>query len=186
MNANVVRAWATLWDERGRLVHLRWRAVFCKPRAEQRARMHLINQGFEVFLPQVRSRRRRRGRDRLQIEPMFPRYLFVALADLRQDWGPIRSTRGVVGLVRFGAEVPVVPDSLIELLKTRQDAEGAIELARVHRLKSDDPVEITAGPFAGYRGIFEAETGKARAMILLELLNGQRRVEIATADLRRA
>ena len=167
-------------------MNLKWRAVFCKPREEQRARMHLINQGYDAFLPQVRSRRRLRGRDRLQIEPMFPRYLFVALADYRQDWGPIRSTRGVVGLVRFGEEVPVVPDALIELLKTRQDAEGAVELARFHQLKTDDPVEVTAGPFAGYRGIFEAETGEARAIILLELLSRQQRVEIATRDLRRA
>jgi transcriptional antiterminator RfaH len=146
-------------------MNLKWRAVFCKPREEQRARMHLVNQGYEAFLPQVRSRRRLRGRDRLSIEPMFPRYLFIALADHRQDWGPIRSTRGVIGLVRFGTEVPVVPDDLIATLKRYQDEQGA---------------------FAGYRGIFEAETGEARAIILLEILNHQRRVQIATGDLRRA
>ncbi len=167
-------------------MNLKWRAVFCKPREEQRARMHLINQGFDAFLPQLRSRRRLRGRDRLSIEPMFPRYLFVALADHRQDWGPIRSTRGVIGLVRFGNEVPVVPNDLIEALKRYQDAEGAIEVARYHELKANQPVEITAGPFAGYRGIFEAETGAARATILLEILNSQRRVQISTDNLRRA
>jgi len=167
-------------------MNLKWRAVFCKPREEQRARMHLVNQGFEAFLPQLRSRRRLRGRDRTSIEPMFPRYLFLALADHRQDWCPIRSTRGVIGLVRFGNEVPIVPDDLIEALKCYQDERGAIEVARYHELKENDPVEITAGPFAGYRGIFEAETGAARAIILLEILNNQRRVQIATGDLRRA
>jgi len=163
-----------------------WRAIYCKPREERRAWLHLINQDYQAFLPQVRSRRRRRGRDRVLVEPMFPRYLFIALADYRHDWGPIRSTRGVVGLVRFGDQVPVVPDALISALRERQDEQGAVDLTRCQRLEADDPVEITAGPFAGYRGVFEARTGEQRAIILLEILNHERRIQIPTRDIRRA
>jgi len=148
--------------------------------------VHLLNQHYEAFLPRVRTRKRQCGRDRTLIEPMFPRYMFVALADHRQDWGPIRSTRGVVGLVRAGDAVPVVPDTLIVELRARQDARGAIDLTRLDEPKPDDPIEITAGPFAGYQGIFHARTGEQRAVILLEILNRQRKIEIPSADLRRA
>jgi len=164
----------------------KWRAVYCKPRQESRAHMHLLNQDYHSFLPLVRTRRRIRGRDRNCIEPMFPRYLFIQLADYREDWGPIRSTRGVVGLVRLGDEVPVVPDELIGELSLRHDDGGAIDLTAYHALKQNDPVEVTAGPFAGYQGLYHAKTGEQRAVILLEILNRQQKVQIAAQDIKRA
>ena len=109
-------------------MNAKWRAVYCKARDERRAHMHLLNQEYHSFLPLVRTRRKLRGRYRTCIEPMFPRYLFIQLADFREDWGPIRSTRGVVGLVRLGDEVPVVPDDLIAELSIRHDDGGAIDL----------------------------------------------------------
>ncbi|MGB0515214.1 MAG: hypothetical protein ACPGJE_10285, partial [Wenzhouxiangellaceae bacterium] len=47
-------------------------------------------------------------------------------------------------------------------------------------------VSLTAGPLAGLRGLFEAETGDQRAMVLLEILNRQHRVQLPLRDLRRA
>ncbi|MDT8410265.1 MAG: transcription/translation regulatory transformer protein RfaH [Wenzhouxiangellaceae bacterium] len=163
-------------------MNLKWRAVYCKPRQESRAYLNLLNQEYDVFLPRLRSRKRIRGADTDLVEPMFPRYLFIALADYRHDWSPIRSTRGVVGLVRLGDEVPIVPADLIEELKTRHDEGGAVDVTAAGRFKQNDPVEITAGPFAGYRGLFEAATGKHRAAILLEILNQQRRIQIPNRD----
>jgi len=148
--------------------------------------MHLLNQDYRAFLPLVRTRKRLRGRDRTVVEPMFPRYLFIRLADYAEDFGPIRSTRGVVGLVKLGDEVPVVPDDLVAELQQRGDPEGAIDLTAYDRLKPEDPVEITAGPFAGYRGLFHARNGEQRAIVLLEILNRQRRIEIPAHDIKRA
>ena len=167
-------------------MHPKWRAVYCKPRQEYRAYLHLLNQDYHAYLPQVRTRKRLRGRDRSVVEPMFPRYLFIRLADYREDFGPIRSTRGVVGLVRLGDEVPIVPEELIDDLRLRADGQGAIDLTIFQKLKKNDPVEITAGPFAGYQGIFDADNGEKRAIVLLEILNSQRRVEVPASDLKRA
>ena len=164
----------------------KWRAVYCKPRQESRAHMHLLNQNYCSFLPLVRTRRRIRGRDRDCIEAMFPRYLFIQLADHREDWGPIRSTRGVVSLVRLGDEVPVVPDDLISALWLRHDDGGAIDLTAFQALKQNDPVEVTAGPFAGYQGLYFASNGEERAIILLEILNRDRKVHISAHDIKKA
>lgn len=154
-----------------------WRVVYCKPRQEARAQLHLSNQNYRVFLPQVRLRKRLRGRDRICIEPMFPRYLFVSLHAQHQSWAPIRSTRGVVGLVRIGDVAPTVPNELIDQLLSFSDDHGVIETSR-QQLRARQPVEITAGPFAGYRGLFECRTGRQRAMILLEVLSRQQRIEV--------
>jgi len=162
-----------------------WRAVYCKPRQEGRAQMHLVNQGYQVFLPQLRSRRRQRGADRTFIEPLFPRYLFVNLSDTQQNWAPIRSTRGVVGLVRIGEHVPTVPDALIQQLKQRSDDLGVIALWDQHEPEINQPVEITAGPFTGYRGIFTERSGQQRALILLEILNAERSIEVPLENVRK-
>ncbi|MEE4639020.1 MAG: transcription termination/antitermination NusG family protein [Wenzhouxiangella sp.] len=164
----------------------RWHAVFCKPRQDERAELHLRNQGFETFRPRTREQRTRNGQRRVIVESMFPRYLFVQLAAGVQDWGPIRSTRGAVGLVRHGYEAAVVPDAVIEELRRRCDENGLVRLAGTIDYKPDEPVEIIDGPCAGYRALFQARTGAERVAVLLTLLNHQRVVEVAEAAIRRA
>lgn len=164
----------------------RWHAVFCKPRQDARAEMHLRNQGFEAFRPRTREQRTRNGRRSVIVESMFPRYLFVQLAAGGQDWGPIRSTRGAVGLVRSGQEAAVVPAEVIAELRRRCDEDGIVRLAGAFDYRPNESVEIIDGPCAGYRGLFQARTGAERVAVLLTLLNHQRRVEVAEAAIRRA
>lgn len=165
---------------------LRWHAVFCKPRQDARAEIHLRNQGFETFRPRTRERRTRNGQRRVIVESMFPRYLFIQLAAGGQDWGPIRSTRGAVGLVRHGQEAAVVPQSVIRELRRRCDDDDIVQLAGSIDYQPDEVVEIIDGPCAGYRGLFQARTGAERVAVLLTLLNHQRRVEVAETAIRRA
>ena len=160
-----------------------WRVVYCKPRQEAKAQLHLSNQNYRIFLPQLRLRKRLRGRDQVHLEPMFPRYLFISLCAGVQDWAPIRSTRGVVGLVRIGDIAPTVPSELIDHLLSRSDDHGVIDASK-QQPQIKQPVEITAGPFAGYRGLFESRKGQQRAMILLEVLSRQQRIEVPMNSMR--
>ncbi|MBD3646261.1 MAG: transcriptional activator RfaH, partial [Pseudomonadales bacterium] len=76
-----------------------WYVVQCKPNQDARAQENLNNQAFETFRPLARVRRRCRGQLKSAIESLFPRYLFIHLDEQEEDWGPIRSTRGVANLV---------------------------------------------------------------------------------------
>lgn len=163
-----------------------WHAVFCKPQQDARAEENLLNQGFEIFRPKTRTRRILKGRRRLLVESMFPRYLFVRLSRGGDDWGPIRSTRGAIGLVRLGHETPVIPDSVIDGLRQRCNAEGMINLAGTIDYQLNDLVEIIDGPCAGYRALFQARTSEERVIVLLRLLQNERRVELAETSIRRA
>lgn len=155
-----------------------WYAVFCRPGQDQRAEIHFLNQGFETFRPKIRFTRRRNGTLRDRVDSLFPRYLFLRLEDLTQDWAPIRSTRGAVGLVRLGDQVPVVPEDLIESLKGRTDEQGIVDLSAGVDFKPGETVEIMEGPLAGFRGLFQARNGEERVVVLLNLMQGECRTEL--------
>ena len=155
----------------------RWYAAHCKPRQDERAEENLLNQGYEVFRPRVRIRKN----GKTVVESMFPRYLFIRLDDQGQeDWSPIRSTRGISDLVRWGSHVPHVPDSIIEGLYDRLDAAGCIELCK--DFQPNQRVRITEGPFAGYEALFHARNGEERVIVLLNVMQQAQKLSVpATA-----
>src|SRR5210317_1705811 len=97
-----------------------WFAVVSKPRQEKTAFEHLQRQGFECFLPMAENPYQRRSKkNRKIIEPLFPRYLFLKAIAQYQNLAPVRSTKGVVSMVRFGTELAVMPDCIIDGIKQR-------------------------------------------------------------------
>lgn len=147
-----------------------WYAVCCKPRQEAVAEENLRRQGYYVYLPRISATRRRQGQWIEVIEPLFPRYLFIRVDPVRQSTATVRSTRGAIGLVRFGGQPAVVPDEVIGTIAQREDA--ASDLHRNYRplFCIGDEVRLVGGPLAGMAGVFSHEDGEARVIVLLELL----------------
>lgn len=159
-----------------------WYLIYSKPQQERLAYENLERQGYQSYLPLIRNRRRRRGRYVSAIEPMFPRYLFVNLSDETDNWGPIRSTIGVVNLVRFGMRAARVPDDLIAMMQAR-DADG-VQILQPPELRPGDSVRIVEGVLAGYEGIFQAKTGKERVLLLLQLAEDRTaRIQVSAKDI---
>ncbi len=159
-----------------------WYLIYSKPQQERLALDNLERQGYPSYLPLIRNRRRRKGRYASIIEPMFPRYLFVHLSDETDNWGPIRSTIGVVNMVRFGMQAARVPDSLIEIMQERDD-EGVQTLASPE-FKAGDQVRIVEGVMAGYEAIFQARSGKERVVLLLQLAQDRTaRIHVSAHDI---
>ena len=160
-----------------------WYLIYSKPRLEECAREHLARQGYDVFLPMVRSQVRRNGRYIGRIEPMFPRYLFVRLAAEAEDWAPIRSTRGVSRLVRFGTWPAVVPDPLVEGLRAASDADGLVCDLTPPPVKAGDRVRVIDGVLAGYEGIVQARSGRERVELLLDVVGRQVTARLGRNDI---
>ena len=163
----------------------KWRAVLCRPRQERRAEAHLENQGFEVFLPRMRARTRVQGKWTTKVEALFPRYLFIQLEEFADDFSTIRSTRGVISLVRFGNEFPTLENGIIHELRARQNDSGVIDLSTAMDLRANDPVEITNGAMAGLKAVFLAQNGEERVTVLLKLLNNEREIELPRDHIRK-
>lgn len=98
---------------------MKWHVIHAKVREEFRALENLQNQGFEVFLPTCQFQKKSQGRIKLAIEPLFSGYLFIRLSDISSNWFPIRSTRRVALLLKFGhsTESVAIPDPIVECLK---------------------------------------------------------------------
>ena len=150
---------------------LRWYLVHTKPLSEAIAQANLERQGYQVYLPRLARSVLGRHPRRERITPLFPRYLFLRLREGSQPLGPVRSSVGVRGVVRFGFRYAVVADDVICRLQARADA-----LTGLHRLTKPAPlvtgaaVRIATGPFDGLEGIFQREDGTERVVVLLKLL----------------
>ncbi len=147
-----------------------WYAVVSKPRQERTAEENLRNQEFETFLPLIKLQKRLRGKWQDVIEPLFPRYLFVHVDPDVVSVGPIRSTLGVAGLVRFGMEIKPVPDAVMAFLLQTRDPETGLHMPNQSGFKKNDSVTVVEGPFSGLNGIFHQTRGEDRVMVLLEFL----------------
>ena len=152
-----------------------WYLVQTKPRQEEVALTHLTRQGYECYLPRFKAQRVRKGRIHRLIEPLFPRYLFIALGQSAQSrsWSPIRSTQGVSTLVRFGQEPARVQPEVVDQIRAQEG-----ETPEAEAFAPGARLLITQGPFKGLEGIFQMLDGEQRAMVLLELLGKPVRVPV--------
>ena len=156
-----------------------WYAVATKARDEAVAKANLERQDYQVFLPTISLKKRRRGRWMPVTEPLFPGYLFVSLVLGADDPAPIRSTLGCIGLVRFGQTHTPVPSSLIAAVQGT--SEGALD--KPLPFNQGDKVRVIAGPFAGIETVFDMPRGEDRAQVLLELLGKVQRLTVGLDDL---
>jgi transcriptional antiterminator RfaH len=151
---------------------LRWYLIHCKPREDERALENLQRQGFECYRPAQRVERRRNGRKCTVPEPLFPNYLFIHLDRVNDNWYPIRSTRGVIHIVRFNEFPLPVADEIVEGIRARLAGIGAEPY-----LKPGERVRITEGAFSQLEAIFVANDGQHRVVLLLNVL--QRNQELS-------
>jgi len=166
---------------------MKWYVIHTKVREEFRALENLQAQGFEVFLPTCQVEKIQSAQVKLVTEPLFARYLFIKLSDVTSNWFPIRSTRGVAQLLRFGTNVePVsIPNVVVDCLKERCTQEEPL-----HELfKQGEMLEITQGPFKGLFGFFKKlqtlPDGLSRALVLVELLGTVQKLEINLSQLKK-
>jgi transcriptional antiterminator RfaH len=153
-----------------------WYVAHTHVHAETKATFHLGRQGFEVYLPRYTKRRRHARRVDTVAAPLFPRYLFVAVDTATQRWHSIRSTIGITKLVTNGDVPAVVPETIIEGLRRREDANGFVQLERRPRFASGDKIRVREGAFCDALGLFDGITGQERVAILLDLLGRKVRV----------
>jgi transcriptional antiterminator RfaH len=166
---------------------MKWHVIHTKAREEFRAFENLQNQGFEVFLPTCQVQKKMRGTIKPLTEPLFSRYLFIRLSDVSGNWFPIRSTRGVSYMLRFGlsTEPVAIPDAIVDCLKQRCSQDEPLR----ELFQPGELLEITSGPFKGFFGFFEKlqiqPDGLSRALLLVELLGSMQKLQIQLPQLKK-
>ena len=149
-----------------------WRVVTAHRHREAVARVRLVQQGLETYLPLLRRWPRPPvGSD---VGPLFPGYVFVRAA--RARFHQIIRTPGVVDLVVFGGEPARLDDGVIDFLRSREEPDGIIE---ARPLPSGSAVRVTDGPWRGLVAVLERRvSARERVLVLLDILQRQTRVEM--------
>ena len=150
---------------------LQWYLVYTKVQKERVAYEQLCNQSYHAFLPLLPVKKRVRGVYQSQVLPMFPRYVFVSLDSGRDDFSPIRSTIGVSHMVRFGSDYARVPHALVDMLQQRPQLAASGDKVTDALFNKGDNVCVLDGPLKGFEGVFQAQKGLDRVVLLLKMAN---------------
>lgn len=148
----------------------RWFLAYTEPRRESAAREQLDRQGYETYLPLY-------GR----AEPMFPRYLFFRPSRASQSIAPVRSTRGIQAVVRFGSVYARVEPQLIDAIREQEARQALAVRSRPQpgqrvRVHGDVPM------FAGLEGLVHS-SAERRVIVLMEILGRQTPVRLQAEHL---
>jgi transcriptional antiterminator RfaH len=152
----------------------RWFCVRTQTKREHIAAQHLRElEEIEVFCPRVRYRKATRRGKVWWLEPLFPGYLLAKFNRTEMERA-VTFCQGVRGLVRFGTEIPDVPESMVRNLiaQVREQSSDDGELITIApSISVGDEVEIAVGPFQGMKGIIRSVApATERVKVLLEFL----------------
>ncbi len=146
-----------------------WYLIQTKPRSENLALENLSNQGYKCYLPMMKVEKVINKQIEIKKEQQFPRYLFINL-DLdfaSKSWAPIRSTRGVSSLVRFGQIPAKIHDELVQYIYSREHlAESKVQSL----YQQGQSLKIIKGPFSGFDSIYQGMDSEMRVIVLLEFM----------------
>jgi transcriptional antiterminator RfaH len=139
---------------------------------------------IEVVNPQIRFRRSTSRGPAWVTEAMFPSYLFA-----RFNWNrkldTVRHTFGVAAVVHFGMFWPIVPDGVVDELRTLIGEEGIRTIEQT--VEVGEEIEVATGSFEGFRGIVaRVMPAKDRVAVLLDFLGRQTSVELPISGIIRS
>jgi transcriptional antiterminator RfaH len=150
-----------------------WYLLMAKPREDARAEENLRNQGFCVFRPTVEVKGQRQS--------LFARYLFIQLDAQNQNWAPIRSTRGVAGLVRFGQNWARVPAVLVEdLMSEDGQKRSQAQMDALSALMPGDTLKVLEGGFMGSECLFKHLDAQGRVVVLMKIIGHWMEIALAS------
>ncbi|HVI65683.1 MAG TPA: transcription termination/antitermination NusG family protein [Bradyrhizobium sp.] len=152
-----------------------WACAQLEPQRERLAVHCLGLNGFEIYCPRIREQLRRHGRKIVRTPPLFPGYAFVLVVSA---WWSARWSPGVRRLVMDGEQPARVPDAVIAEIRSRE-RNGFVELPRPRGFVPGMRVKVVSGPLQNQIGMLAILRPHERVLVLLRLLGGEQRVELA-------
>ena len=138
--------------------------IVTKPNHEAIAAINLHRQGFSYYYPRFQHKK---PNATTTIKPLFPRYMFVFVG---QVWRSLSGTRGVSYLLMGERGPQLVPDSLINNIKAREDKNGLYQLTAPPKFIPGEKVKTEEGPLQGLPLVYVGMAGHDRVKVLVNLL----------------
>jgi len=159
----------------------RWFVAATQPAKEWLALTQLERQGFRSFCPRFRKPWRHARRTGVRLAPLFPGYVFVSFDPGEAPWRSINGTLGVRRLLGSALQPQAVPAGFMAQLQAR--CPGGVLDTLVDELAPGRRVRILTGPFADRVAVIERLAAGDRVRLLLEVMGGAARLELAPNQL---
>jgi len=143
---------------------MKWYVARTEPRLEHLAEDRLKRDGYQIYLPRIRSSNFKYEN---KLVPLFPGYLFLKVD---REIASIKPSHRLSGWVTFDGETPWIPDTAMSQLKKKVDEiNGQGGLWR--RFKVGDKVEIISGNIQGLGEVIkDGKSPDARVQVLLQFM----------------
>ena len=135
----------------------------------------------EVFCPRLRFRKLTSRGPVWFIEAMFPGYLFARF-DYANCHRRIKQGPGVTGFVQFGERLALLPESLINEIRSQTAGDEVVEINPA--LEPGCTVQVAYGPFHGLEAVVtRLIPARDRVEILIEWMGRNLYAEASAGDL---
>ena len=154
-----------------------WFLAYTRPRLEAVALQNLQQQGFDAYLPLYKRLKKTDSNIEAIFEPMFARYVFFRTTHQAQSIAPVRSTRGVAHLVRFGYEMATIRPDTLDAIRQLEQERNAADVAELSSLRPGHAVRFRNPALSGLEGLVKSVSSR-RVTVLLEFMGRQQLVSV--------
>ena len=142
-----------------------WYAAYTRPRCEKRISELLTQQGFENYLPLIKSIRQWSDRKKTVELPLFSSYIFVRI-DTKEYHKAVK-INGIVRFITFDKKLVTVPGCQIEAIKKYIET-GEEFIADESSFTIGKRVRVSRGGMKGLQGRLVEVLGKQRVKVEIE------------------
>ena len=160
-----------------------WLVVHTKVNKEAMSEKNLIRQGFDTYLPKYKKIIRHARKTSQVVRPLFPRYLFVKINSINNNWVLINSTYGVQTIITMENKPVIVPKQVIYNIKANENSEGVIDIKPFSNKAIGEEIEIVEGAFKGKSGIFCGINENNRVKVLFNILGQDIKISMSALAL---
>ncbi|MBB6501297.1 UpxY family transcription antiterminator [Pedobacter cryoconitis] len=146
-----------------------WYVLYTKTNNEKKVALTLSENNINHYLPLVKVLRNWNDRKKLVELPMFPSYLFIYLTGVK-DYIQGLEIGGVINYVRFGKQIAMVDDLIINSLKIMTNASASLEISS-EGFQFGQRLLIKEGMLTGLYCELVQYKGKEKLLVRIDLLN---------------
>lgn len=158
----------------------KWFIAQIKPNSYKAATQNLERQGFETFLPKMKTTQRQNNKFLIKNVYVFPGYMFVCFDPDIITWTKINNTYGVSKILTFNKKPSEISSDLILELKTRYEINKNPN--QKEKLKKGDSIKFYTGPFSDLIAKVESVDENNRVWVLLEAMGGYKRLKLQNIE----
>src|ERR1035437_465658 len=157
-------------------VDKQWFAIYTRSRTEKKVVAELAEQGYEAWVPLMKTMRQWSDRKKVVEVPLFNSYIFIH-ADIANIRSIVSKSDGAVYVISFSGQPAVIPDKQIEDLKLLLSSSEKFELS-FNDFIYGDKVEVIRGSLCGLHGTFVQFKGQKRILMHIDAINQKLLIDI--------